>query len=75
MRSFLPLVELTTWDAGFDVTGVHADVGEPAEERVRSNLERQRRERLVGVGLAGQFLLFVARSWPIIGGTSSGDGR
>ena len=46
--------------ACFHVTGVHADEGELAEERVRSDLEGQCRERLFGGRLAGQFLLFVA---------------
>ena len=62
--------------AGVDVTGVHADEGQLAEERVRSNLEGESRERLVCVGLRVSVLLFVAgdrdRS---SAATSSGFGR
>ncbi len=43
-----------------DVTGVHPHEGQLAEERVRGDLERQSRERLVGTGLAREDLLLVA---------------
>ena len=52
MRSLRPLVELMTSAPGVDVAGVDPDVGQLAEERVRRDLERQRRERLRRVGLA-----------------------
>ncbi len=60
MRSFLPFVELMTWRAGVEFARVHADVGQPAEERVGHDLERERREGLVRVGVAQNDLLIVA---------------
>src|SRR5665811_1732361 len=44
-----------------DHTRVDPDVGEPAEERVRHHLERERRERLLRVRLAHDLLLGVPR--------------
>ena len=43
------------------MTGVHADVGEATEERVRHDLERERREGLLAVGVALDDDLFVLR--------------
>lgn len=45
---------------GFHDTGVHADVGQLAEERVHRDLERQRREGLVDRRLAADDLVFLA---------------
>ena len=46
--------------AGVHLARVHPDVGQFAEERVRRDLERQRRERLVGRRLAGDHVVLVA---------------
>ena len=46
--------------AGVDLARVHPDVGQLAEERVRGDLERQRRERLVGRRLADDLLVLLA---------------
>jgi hypothetical protein len=45
---------------GADLARVHPDVGQLAEERVRSHLEGQRRERLGGVGPAHDDAVVVA---------------
>src|SRR6478735_1849452 len=47
--------------AGGDAAGVHADEGERAEERVRGDLERERRERGVLARLTRQLDALVAR--------------
>src|SRR4051812_6629269 len=46
--------------AGLEATRVDADVGEPAEERVRDDLERERGEGLRRVGVTLDDLLLVA---------------
>ena len=51
--------------ARLDGAGVHAHVGQLAEERVRGHLERQAGERLVGVRVAGQQLVFLAGGVPL----------
>ena len=75
-RSFLPLVALMTWAPDSTRARVHPDVGQLAEERVRGDLERQRRERLVGRRLADDRPSRLARQRARRRrGTSSGDGR
>src|SRR4051812_5246811 len=54
--------------AGLEATRVDADVREPAEERVRDDLERERREGLVGVGVTLDDLLLVADVVALDGG-------
>ena len=54
--------------------GIDAAEGDGADERVVHDLEGEQRQRLVVVGLAHDFVA-VVRSMPLIGGTSSGDGR
>ena len=50
------------------MTGVHADVREAAEEGVRHDLERERREGLLAVGVAQDDRLFVLRVVRLDGG-------
>src|SRR5699024_325186 len=45
--------------AGFDLSGVHTNVSERTEERVRGNLEGQCGEWLIKAWLTSQFLLWV----------------
>ena len=49
-----------TWLPGVDLARIHPYVGELAEERVRGDLERQRRERLVGRRLADDLHVLLA---------------
>ena len=78
MRSVLPLVALSTEVPVGQRAGIDAEEGELTDERVGHDLERERRERLLVVGLAlddGAFLASSVRSMPVTGGMSSGDGR
>ena len=63
-------------DAG--AAGQHARIdaaeGDGADERIVHDLECEQRQRLVVVRLADDFVALVG-SMPLIGGTSSGDGR
>ena len=75
MRSVLPLRRVEHRGARLDVARVDAEEGQLADERVGHDLEDQRRERLVVVGLALDDRLVVSGSMPLTGGMSSGDGR
>ena len=54
--------------------GIDAAEGDGADEGVVHDLEGEQRHRLVVVGLADDFFAVVGLM-PLIGGTSSGDGR
>ena len=51
--------------AGFEHARVHAEEGQPADERVGRDLERQRRERLVVADGARSNVVVVARQVPL----------
>ena len=76
MRSRLPRVEFMHHRAALDRARVDAEERQVADERVVDDLERERGERLLVVGLA---LDASCRSCPgrspLTGGMSSGDGR
>ena len=57
MRSFLSLVALSTGLPAASLPGVDAEVGELADVGVAHDLERERGERLVVVGLALELVL------------------
>src|SRR5690606_39379163 len=48
--------------AGVELAGVDAEEGQRTDERVGHDLERQRGERSIVAGLAGQLLALVVRS-------------
>ena len=68
MRSFLSLVALSTGLPVGELAGVDAEVGELADVGVAHDLERERGERLVVVGLALELVVALARRCPVIGG-------
>jgi hypothetical protein len=61
--------------ARVEVTRVDADVGQATEERVHGDLERQRRERVVGVGVTLDDFSSSFGSCASMAGTSRGEGR
>ena len=61
--------------ARVEVTRVDADVGQATEERVHRDLEREGRERVVGVGVTLDDLLFVLGVVRLDGGHVQGRGQ
>ena len=75
MRSFLSFVALKHRAARDELARVDAEVGELADVGVAHDLERERRERLVVVGVALELVLAASRRDPRSGGMSIGLGR
>ena len=74
-RSLRSCVEFSTCEPAAEHAGVHAHVRQPPDVGVGHDLERQRGERLLVVGLALDLLVLLGRGGPRSAGTSSGDGR
>jgi hypothetical protein len=75
MRSRLSLVELSSDGAGLELARIDAAEGERADERIVHDLEGEQRQRLVIDATCGRLLVRSSGSMPLIGGTSTGDGR
>ena len=72
---FLVLHRVEQGRAGLDLAGIDAAEGQRADERVVHDLEGQHGERLVVRRRDASLPLRSSTSMPLIGGTSSGDGR
>ena len=73
-RSLAVLGRVEQRRAAVELARIDAAEGDRADERIVHDLEAEHRQRLVVVGMAHD-LVAVFGSMPLIGGTSSGDGR